>query len=281
MNGPTQIGTPPWAPEDIERSLDEFVELYATRPIKDNQGGMKAPHMFALWFIVRRLNPDLIVESGVWRGQSTWLLERASPSSKVVSIDLDLTKREFISPRAVYSNKDFSAHDWTEATDRSLAFFDDHQNAYQRLCQCKWFGFRNAIFEDNYPPGRGDCYSLKQAFANKGPDRVSLHTAPVRATTATGVLRKIAKYVDIAALSQERSAFIPGTADAAMLRRNLEIYCEFPPVLKTARTRWGDEWREPAYPTPPAVLGEVERAGQRVFLDEAMDYNWICYARLK
>ena len=72
-----EIGAPPWSRSEILDHIDEFAALYADRPVKENRGGMKAPHLFALWFIARKLAPDLIVESGVWKGQSTWLLENA------------------------------------------------------------------------------------------------------------------------------------------------------------------------------------------------------------
>ena len=129
---------------------------------------MKSPHLFALWFMAKRLRPELVVESGVLRGQSTWLLEQACPEAKLICIDPALEKRTYISDRAVYSPKDFTEHDWADVPERSLAFFDDHQNAYLRIQQCAWFGFRHVIFEDNYPPGHGDCYSLKKAFAGAG-----------------------------------------------------------------------------------------------------------------
>lgn len=129
---------------------------------------MMAPHMLAVWFIAKWLSPDIIVESGIWKGQSTWLLEKACPNAKIISIDINLSNREYISNRAIYSDKDFSKHDRSNITDKSLVFFDDHQNEYKRLQQCKWFGFKHIIFEDNYPTNQGDCYSLKKAFANAG-----------------------------------------------------------------------------------------------------------------
>lgn len=107
----TNIGTPPWARSEIIARLDEFESIYADRPIKDNQGGMKAPHMFAVWFIAKQLSPDLIVESGILKGQSTWLLEKACPKAKLVSIDLNLGYRQYISDRAFYSDKDFIEQD--------------------------------------------------------------------------------------------------------------------------------------------------------------------------
>src|SRR5262245_27643486 len=238
MSGLTQIGTPPWVLEDIEASLDEFLVLYARRPIRDNQGGMKAPHMFAVWFMVRKLKPDLIVESGVWKGQGTWLLEQASAGAELFSIDIDLTRREYISERAIYFDRDFSMQDWSRASDRSLAFFDDHQSAYDRLQQCKWFGFKNVIFEDNYPPGRGDCYTLKQAFAGAGFGSPSSRTGTRR--RLADVARRVAEALGIAqpsgAVNDSRPRSAPSGADAAILQKNLDTYYEFPPVLKTNNT---------------------------------------------
>ena len=108
MSNLKEIGSPPWTREEILACLDEFSALYSRRPIKDNQGGMKAPHMFAVWFMVRKLAPDLVVESGIWKGQSTWLLEQACPDARLVSIDLNLGHREYVSKTAVYLDKDFS-----------------------------------------------------------------------------------------------------------------------------------------------------------------------------
>ena len=35
-----------WSRTDLISSLDEFTDLYLNRPIKENDGGMKSPHMF-------------------------------------------------------------------------------------------------------------------------------------------------------------------------------------------------------------------------------------------
>ncbi len=168
MPEPTAIGTPPWTREQMLADLDAFAALYARRPVRDNQGGMRAPHMFAAWFMARRLRPALIVESGVWKGQGTWLLEQACPDAELVCIDIDLSRRQYVSPRARYSTQDFSLHAWEGDMGRALAFFDDHQDAPARLEQSLRAGIRDLIFEDNYPPGQGDCVSLKQTFARRG-----------------------------------------------------------------------------------------------------------------
>ena len=69
--------------------------------------------------------------------------------------------------------------------------------------------------------------------------------------------------------------------DAKYLRENLQIYFEFPPVLKVAETRFGVPWDEQNCPTSKPLLDSVERDYQRMFLEDAKSYTWLCYARLK
>jgi len=234
--------------------------------------------MFAVWFMARKLSPDMIVESGIWKGQSTWLLEKACPEAQLVSIDLNLDYREYVSPRAIYSRTDFSRNDWSHVTEKSLVLFDDHQNAYNRLLQCKWFGFKHVIFDDNYPASHGDCYSLKKAFAQSGFQPERFH----QKGTIYNVLRKVARRlgknsIDLQ-MQHENDSVEPNDIDSKMLHTNLDIYYEFPPILKINTTRWGDNWDSVSYPTPEPLL---LKSTQRIFLDEAMYYTWICYARLK
>ena len=269
------IGKQPWTRAEMLADIDDFASIYADRPVANNYAGMRAPHMFAVWFMARKLQPDLIVESGIWKGQSTWLLEVACPRSKLISIDLNLAAREYISPTAVYSDRDFAEQDWSEATDRSLVFFDDHQNAYRRLQQCSWFGFKHVILEDNYPPSRGDFYSLKKAFSHAG-----FCPAGSARTHFSRLARRIGSRLLSLSPQSEPSRIWPNKNDARMLQTHLETYFEFPPVIKTETTRWGDPWDD-SYPTPEPLLKEPEKPSHRPFLEEAKWYTWICYAKLR
>ncbi|GHA21355.1 hypothetical protein GCM10008090_34080 [Arenicella chitinivorans] len=286
MQNITNIGVPPWTRSEIISHLDEFEAIYAERPIKDNQGGMKAPHMFAVWFMAKQLSPDIIVESGIWKGQSTWLLETACPDAKLFSIDLNLGYRQYISDRAIYLDKDFAEQDWSGISDRSLVFFDDHQNAYKRLQQCNWFGFKHIIFEDNYPVTQGDCYSLKKAFSNAGFEHVYSASRTlgnsIVAKAARRVVARLAGLNPIALTPQyETEKIPPNDVDSRMLKKNLDVYYEFPPVFRTSKTRWGDEWDDMTYPTPKPLIEQSGELSHKLFLDEAVFYTWICYAKLK
>ena len=285
IEGLKQLEETSFLREEIAGKVEEFLDLYKLRPIKDNNGGMKAPHMFAVWFMLKKLNPDIVVESGVWKGQSTWLLRQACPNAKIISIDLNLEVREYVDDTVTYSDKDFSEHDWSAITENSVVFFDDHQNAYKRIQQCKWFGFKHIIFEDNYPPSQGDCYSLKKAFAHAGFE-------PINSITATNeksfFKRKFLKLVETVGITPitltpqyESIKVLPNSHDAKMIKKNIEIYYEFPPVIKTEKTRWGDDWDDVNYPTPEPLFEKPELPKMQIFLDEAVYYTWICYVKLK
>lgn len=280
------IGAPCWTREEMIASLDEFVSLYQQRPIQDNTGGMKAPHLFAVWFMARALAPQLIVESGVWKGQGTWLLEQACPKARIISLDPDLSKRIYISERVVYSNLDFSLQDWTDLPATSLVLFDDHQNAYRRLQHCHWFGFKHIIFEDNYPVSEGDCYSLKKAFSHAGFSfSAGQKTTSLKNQLLSRLIYRLnVKYqLGLAIQCQEelQDKIPPNAHDALMIEKKLETYYEFPPVAKHPHTRWGDPWDEQRYPTAPPLLDHPISSSWQIFELESQFYNWICYARLK
>lgn len=98
---------------ELHKNFIEFLPLYLARPIQDNAGGMGINHSFALWSILRKIKPKLFVESGVWKGHSTWIAELASPSTKIICFDLDFKVLEFKSQRATYIESDFQSFDWS------------------------------------------------------------------------------------------------------------------------------------------------------------------------
>ena len=51
--------------EDVKSCINEFLELYEKRPIENNAGGMSSSHLFWTWYVLKKLNPKNIIESGV------------------------------------------------------------------------------------------------------------------------------------------------------------------------------------------------------------------------
>lgn len=275
MSDVTIIGQVPWSREDMIEKLEEFSSLYHDRPIKDNTGGMRSPHIFLIWFALQALKPKAIVESGIWLGQGTWFFERACPNAHLYCIDPNLERIQYRSNRAKYFERDFSTIDWSRLSkDETVLFFDDHQNAYERVKTAKWFGFKHLIFEDNYPPLQGDCYSLKKVFMHSGFKFTPAHSPSFKAT----LKQKARSLLGIMGYKYDIPA---NEVDAKYLRENLEVYYEFPPIFKAERTRWGDLWDDRNYPTPKPLLSSVERDYQQLYMDEAVYYTWMCYVKLK
>ena len=234
-----QIGQEKWSNSDMKNKLEEFSGLYGIRPEKNNTYGMKSPQLFLSWFIMQAEKPEYIIESGVYKGLGTWFFEKACPGAKIHSIDIALQQRKYISNNVIYHNKDFLGIDWNVIEkQKTICFFDDHQNAVERVKFLENSGFKRMIFEDNYPTGQGDCYSFKQAFDRDGED-------------------------------------------AAYLRSVLKVYSELPPVFMTEKTRWGDVWSQEKYPTPEPLYRNIEKDYLQIFFDEAIYYNWMCYAEIK
>ena len=50
-----------WDRDDMLNHLGEFNKLYESRPIKDNNGGMKSGHMFPAWYVVKKLKPKYLI----------------------------------------------------------------------------------------------------------------------------------------------------------------------------------------------------------------------------
>jgi len=265
MSPDQQIGTPPWSRSDLHARLEDFAYLYESRPLKDNPGGMSAVHMFLFWFVLQYLHPRTVIESGVWRGLGTWFIEQACPDGEIWCIDPNPRFLRYRSKRATYLTEDISRHDWSLCPkDSTLVFFDDHVNALERMRLCVALGFRHLVFEDNYPVGVGDCYSLKQALACAGhqPDR----------GLAVNIRRLLGGARD--------KSIPPNNEDAAYIRQHSEVVTELPPVFKLALTRWGTPWDE-RFPTPEPLLTAPTHPWQELYLDGAAGYTWLCYVRLR
>lgn len=269
-------------------AVPEFIELYQSRPIARNWLGMGFNHCFATWFILREMKPKLVVESGVWRGQSTWLIEQALPDAEIVAIDPRPEARVYTSRRARYETTDFSRLDWSHAdVENAVVFFDDHQNAYERLKDMHWLGFRHAIFEDNYPCGEGDFYSLRHLWAGYGHPQIQM--SPAYAASPREIAKRWLIEPLLRRLGAAQKVIVPpNDADRANLARRLEAYVEFPAVALAERNNWGGAWAGANEPVPPLFASPADLpASQRTQAtsDEGclsdMSFCHIAYVALK
>ncbi|KAI0496767.1 hypothetical protein KFK09_023091 [Dendrobium nobile] len=139
-----------WGPKDLIKGLEEFVPIYETRPIKNNTHGMGFDHSFGLWFMARWLKPLLMVESGAFKGHSTWVLRQAMPETPIISLSPRHPEKYLMKGPAYVDGNctyfagkdflDFGSINWRNVLEKHgvsdinqvLIFFDDHQNQLKR-----------------------------------------------------------------------------------------------------------------------------------------------------
>jgi hypothetical protein len=132
--------------------VKDFFHIYPKRPIKNNIGGSGFENLFWLYISGRVLKPNLIIESGIWAGQSTWILRSACPEAEIHAFDIDLSNREYIDESVNYHKCDWSNLDLGNTNNNnSLCFFDDHVSHLKRILEAQERGFKNLIFDDNLP----------------------------------------------------------------------------------------------------------------------------------
>jgi hypothetical protein len=155
--------------------LNYFISDVYFPEIETNGGGMGIIDMFTFHFLLKRLKPKLVIESGVWNGISTKLIRKTLGSEvKILCLDpLDLRPNGFkdTNPNTYYFiDKTFIDFNDIKLTtlnigefsnNEILCFFDDHQNSAQRLHQCIIKDMKHVFFNDNYPLMAGSHYSIQ------------------------------------------------------------------------------------------------------------------------
>lgn len=273
-----QKNIPDWKNEELLNELKTFKKIYDSRPIKENTGGMLFPHMFAVYFILKKIKPSFIIESGVYKGQSTWLIENTLPESKILSIDIDLSKRQYFSKKAEYSNLDFKHHDFSNIPSDTLVFFDDHVNHYERIMQAKFFNIKSIIFEDNYTKNssKADFYTIKNSYQNWGflhPKSFSKSFGHLKTLLifTLEIIKKIFLnnyYINTFKIISRLKDYKKNENDFKNIEKNIDVYYEFPPIFEHNKNS-----------TPPIIKNkEIEF---KLSKKELLSYNFITYIKLK
>lgn len=244
--------------------IEEFAELYKTRPVKENAGGMGFNHSYGLYRILRDRRPSVVMESGVWKGHSTWVIEQALPEAQIFSFDLSLDRLEYKSPNAKYIEGDFRSYDWSAVDlEDSLAFFDDHFNNLERAKDAFWFGFRRAIFEDNYPLGEGDSYSIQHMLADAGFTSMQQSRRYLGGPLAR--LDRALKEIFLKKMRFHQTILVePNAVDRRNFLYRVEEVNVFPPVWLPSHSQFGKTWQEIPHLEP--ILGDP--------IDVSWDWNY-------
>jgi hypothetical protein len=152
--------------------LPLFLKVYSQRPVLDNKYGTQFGHQFAMWCAVRKVRPRHIIESGVNKGQGTWILRQAAPDAQLILLDPrddGILYRDMRPDTRYFTGmhfQDFADISWSRLrvdVSRTLVYFDDHQAGVVRAHQATTRGFRYVMMDDNYDRDKYDNLSLKVA----------------------------------------------------------------------------------------------------------------------
>ena len=137
--------------DTISTAVKEFRDVFLESPVDMNSGGANFPSGINLFLLARCLDPGLIVESGVYKGQSSYFLTTACPRAEMHAFDPNLNEAVRV-PRVVYHANDWMLTEITcGANVKGLCFFDDHQNQALRVLQAFERGFKYMIVDDSWP----------------------------------------------------------------------------------------------------------------------------------
>ncbi|MCJ2017957.1 hypothetical protein MKK84_11050 [Methylobacterium sp. E-065] len=127
-----------------------FWSLIPTAPVRQRRGGSGFNGALQLYVAMRALRPAFVIESGVFRGLTTWVIRQACPEARIFCHDPDLSGLQYRDPQARYSTADWSTADWSMLDPAStVAFFDDHVAQGRRVVEAQARGLTRLLFDDD------------------------------------------------------------------------------------------------------------------------------------
>lgn len=139
-------------PVASKEAITKFLAQWLQSPFRDQQGGSRLNNLIWLYMIARSFKPDVIIDSGTYRGASAWALALGCSSAQCYSFDINLSQL-----RLRLNGITYVEHDWTEfdfgplVGKRVLVYFDDHIDQARRLIEAAERSCDLAIFDDDFP----------------------------------------------------------------------------------------------------------------------------------
>ena len=227
----------------LKKNFSKFLPFYKTRPIKNNKSGMKIDHCYALFCLLKKIKPKYIIESGIWKGQTTWLIKNVLKNSKVYSIDIDLSQRDLIYKDVKYLDKDITKYNWSKLDkNKTLIIFDDHVCFSKRLNFIKKNKFKHIIFDDNLPNHHISYYTPKMINENQ----YLIKKEFIKYSNLFRLIKFIIRFFKKDFKNKTKIKFFDKyiritypiknnqklKKDFDIFRKNIKIYYEFPPIIK-------------------------------------------------
>jgi len=128
---------------DVLESINKYDEALKNLIIKNNNGGMGYNNGLITFIIFRLISPAVSLESGVWKGFTTYIIDKATDyTSEIYSFDINLGNLEYRSKKSTYFEGDIEENiNFLYKKNIDIALFDDHVSHYDRIS----FGLKTNI----------------------------------------------------------------------------------------------------------------------------------------
>lgn len=136
--------------KQLTKYVEEFEIVFMQSPVKEHESGFGYNEGVFFYTILRIINPELVIESGVMKGFTTYLIDAATNDNcKIFSYDINFENKVFSSKKAQYNNFDISNKVPLVKNKRAVALWDDHTSQLDRLKFSQEHNIEFNFFDDD------------------------------------------------------------------------------------------------------------------------------------
>ena len=135
---------------NIKEYLKEFDNVFVKSPVKEHESGFGYNESLCFFIILKIINPELVIESGVMKGFTTYLIDSATNDDcKILSYDINFDNKVFNSKKALYFNSDIFENIPLIKNKKTVALWDDHTSQLDRLKFSQEYKIQYNFFDDD------------------------------------------------------------------------------------------------------------------------------------
>ena len=135
---------------EVEGYLDEFDYVFGKSPIKEHESGFGYNEGVFFYTLLKIINPEIVIESGVMKGFTTYLIDAATHNDcKIFSYDINFENNMFNSKKATYINTDITNKIPSIKNKKTVALWDDHTSQMDRLKFSQKYNIQYNFFDDD------------------------------------------------------------------------------------------------------------------------------------
>ena len=134
----------------VLKYIEEFDYVFSKSPVKEHESGFGYNEGVFFFTILKIINPELVIESGVMKGFTTYLIDAATNGScRIFCYDINFDNKIFNSPKARYIKSDISKEVPIIKNLKTVALWDDHTSQLDRLKFSQKLKIKYNFFDDD------------------------------------------------------------------------------------------------------------------------------------